>query len=105
MRTLFKSERLSKEKECEALIDRNSEYHLSGDLGDFFRCAITKKACLGKIILDEDDQTSQFFSRAHAKIDMDRIKRCPLFGLDKEDVINFINKRQEIETKELINKI
>jgi len=105
MSKLLKSEILPIEKECEALINRHSEYHLSGDLDEYFRCAITGNACIGKIILDEDDQTSQFFLRAHAKIDMAKIKKCPSFGLDKEMVKTLILKRKDIELNETLNKL
>ena len=105
MPRLLKSERLSPTKECEALLNRNSEYHLSGDLGEFFKCAITGKNCIGKVISDDDDQSSDFFSRAHAKIDMDEIKNCPLFGLGKEEVIEFVKKKKAIEQQEIINEL
>lgn len=105
MGKLLASEKLSPVKECEALINRNSEYHLSGDLGEFFRCAITGKECIGKEINDEDDQSSQFFSRAHAVINMKKIKRCPSFGIDKEMVKTLIMKRKETETSELLDQI
>jgi hypothetical protein len=105
MSKLLASEKLSPVKECEALINRNSEYRLSGDLGEFFRCAITGKDCIGKEITDDDDQSSQFFSRAHAVINMKKIKRCPSFGMDKEMVKALIMKRKENETNELLDQI
>jgi hypothetical protein len=105
MSKLFKSEKLSPAKECEALINRNSEYSLSGELGDYFRCAITGKDCIGKEINDEDDQSSQFFSRAHAVINLKKIKRCPSFGIDKETVKLLIKKRKENETNELLEQV
>lgn len=106
MGKLLKSEIMSAEKECEALINRNQEYQLSGDLDEFFRCAITGKDCIGKIICDEDDQTSQFFSRAHTKIDMERIKNCPLYSIiDKEMIQKLILKRRDKETVEILNQL
>ena len=105
MGRLFKSEMLSPIKECEALLNRHSEYHLSGDLGEYFMCAITGKSCLGKISLDEDDQSTQFFSRAHAKIDMNKIKKCPLYGIAKEDIAEVIHKRKLKEEQDILNKL
>jgi len=102
----LKSTTLSKVKECEALINRNSNYRLSGALGDYFTCAISGEPCLGKIICDEDDQSSQFFSRSHAKIDMEKIKRCPMFGtISKEQLPDMIRKRMEGKANEIINKL
>jgi len=105
MAKLLKSEKLSERKECEALVNRNSEYRLSGDLGDYFLCAITGRACIGKIILDEDDLSSQFFSRAHAKIDMDALKNCASYGITKEELPEVIRRRKEKEAEDLINNL
>jgi len=102
---LLKSERLSPEKECEALINRNSEYRLSGDCGKFFRCAITGKACLGREIRDDDDQSSQFFSRGHAVINKEEIKKCPSYGVTKEELPAIIRRKKEQEAEEIINKL
>lgn len=105
MGKLLKSEILPVEKECEALLNRNSEYHLSGDLDEFFCCAITGKDCIGKYMRDEDDQSSQFFSRAHAKIDMAEIKKCPSYGLDKELIRTLVLKRRDKETIEILKQL
>ena len=105
MGKLLKSEILSETKECEALLNRHSEYHLSGDLEEYFVCAITGKGCIGKVISDDDDQSSQFFSRAHAFIDMKKIKKCPSFGIDKEMVKTLILKRKENETNNILNQL
>jgi len=105
MAKLFKSEKLSPEKECEALINRNSEYRLSGDCAEFFLCAITGAPCIGRQITDDDDQSSRFFSRGHATIDKEALKNCASYGITKEELPEVIRKRREKETQDLINKL
>jgi hypothetical protein len=105
MAKLFKSEILSPEKECEALVNRNSEYRLSGDCEEFFLCAITGRACIGRIIRDDDDQSSQFFSRGHATIDKEALKNCASCGITKEELPGVIRKRKENEANDLINNL
>jgi hypothetical protein len=102
---LLKSEKLSPQKECEGLINRNSEYHLSGDCDEFFLCAITGMPCIARVITDDDDQSSQFFSRGHATIVKSVLNHCAGFGISKEELPELIRRRKEKETNDLINKL
>lgn len=92
-------------KKCTALIKEDYEYHLSGDCSDFCLCAITKKPCLGRVISDPNDQSSQFFSRAKCSIDDKEIEVCPLFGASSSIIVKLLEERLEKEKKELLGEI
>jgi len=87
---------------CPALSKENYEYHLSDDAEEFCICSITDNKCFGRTITDPLDYTSQFFSRGMCNIDLDRIKRCPLYGMSKEIFAMIIKEKME---KELNDKL
>lgn len=91
---------------CPALKNEDYEYGLSGDVGDEkCLCVITDNPCFGRVLIDSDDQSSQFFSRARCTFDMDKIKRCPAYGLSKETLQIILKKRVEKESNEKLNQI
>jgi hypothetical protein len=90
---------------CSALIKKNRSTHLSGDCAKFFLCAITGKACVAREIWDENDESSQFFSRAKASFNSDMANKCPCYGLDPEGVKTLIRLRREVETNAVIKEM
>ena len=92
-------------KKCAALIKEDYEYHLYGDCLDFCMCAITKKPCLGRVISDPNNQTSQFVSRAKCSIGDKEIENCPLFGASNSIIVKLIEERLEKEKNELLREI
>lgn len=88
-------------KTCPVMIKENYDYHLSGDAAKFCVCSLNNKPCLGVVVSDPDEQSSQFFSRGKCMIDTERIKRCPVYGATKE-IFELIIKNQiakELEIK------
>lgn len=67
-------------KPCVALKDYNTKTHLSDDCKAFLKCSITEKGCIARVIDDRDDESTQFFSRAKARFDKDKAKKCPIYG-------------------------
>jgi len=90
---------------CPALTKENYKYHLSGDCDEFCRCSITEKPCLGREISDPDDQTSRFFSRGKCSINLNKIKKCPLYGVSKETFQAVLKDRAQREFEEKVNQI
>jgi len=90
---------------CPALTNENYKYHLSGDAADYCICAITGNGCFGRVISDPDDQSSQFFSRGKCSIDLEEIKRCPLYGVSKETFQTVLKDRAQQEFNEKVNQI
>jgi hypothetical protein len=90
---------------CPALTNENYKYHLSGDAADYCICAITGRGCFGRVISDPNDQSSRFFSRAKCNIDLEKIKRCPLYGVSKETFQNVLKDRAQQEFNEKVNQI
>ena len=60
---------------CPALYKEDYGYHLSGDCTKFCLCILNDMKCIGRVISDPDDQSSQFFSRGKCSIDMEQIKK------------------------------
>jgi len=90
---------------CPALTNENYEYHLSGDCKPYCTCAITGKPCLGRVISDPDDQSSQFFSRAKCSIDPDKAKTCPVYGCSSETLKAILRERLAMENEDRLNAI
>jgi len=90
---------------CPALTKENYEYHLSGDATEFCICAITGNGCFGRIITDPLDYSSNFFSRGMCNIDLDRIKKCPLYGVSKETFQAVLKDRAQREFNDKVNQI
>jgi len=93
-------------KTCPALTDEYYDYKLSGDAyTEHCRCAINGEKCVGFVIRDVDDQSSQFFSRGKNFLDPKKIKKCPLYGMSKKTFKTIIKERAEREMNEKIDKI
>ncbi len=90
---------------CPALTKENYKYHLSGDAAEFCICALTGNGCLGREIIDPDDQSSQFVSRGRCSIDFDEIKSCPVYGVSKETFQAILKDRAQKEFDEKISQI
>lgn len=90
---------------CPALTKEDYKYHLSGDAEEYCICAITNLKCLGRVIDDPDDQSTQFFSRGKCIIDPDMIKRCPLYGVSTETLKYVLKDKAQKEFDEKINQI
>lgn len=85
-------------KHCEALIKKDRQTRLSGDCEDYFLCSVTGKGCIGREIYDENDESSQFFSRAKPSFNPKLALDCPAYGLDKEGFKTLIKLRKDAET-------
>lgn len=85
---------------CPGLTNEDYEYHLSGDAAKYCQCKLTNTLCKGIIIDDPDDQSSEFFSRGKCCVDMDRIKKCPLYGCSKEVFVMVIKEKMAKELDE-----
>ena len=90
---------------CPALTKENYKYHLSGDSAKFCRCMVNDEPCKGRIIDDPDDQSSQFFSRGKCMIDMEKIKKCPLYGSSKETFAAIIKDKAKKELDEKLKQL
>jgi len=82
---------------CPALINENYDYHLSGDCDEFCRCIINGKKCIGRVIEDRDDASTQFFSRAMCLMNEDLLNKCPMYGLSKETFALIIKEKLQLE--------
>jgi hypothetical protein len=92
---------------CPALSKEDYNYYLSGHCEEFCICSITGNGCFGRTIEDPKDASSQFFSRGMCNIDLNRIKRCPLYGVSKETFAAIVKDRmqKELDAKlTIINK-
>lgn len=85
---------------CPALYKENYEYHLSGDSTKFCLCILNDRKCVGREIIDPDDQSSQFFSRGKCSIDMEEIKKCPMYGMSKETFQTILKEKAQKELDE-----
>jgi hypothetical protein len=89
------------EKACPALKDENYEYHLSGNAyNDYCKCALTGNRCIGFVVEDPDDRSSQFFSRGKNVLDENKIKKCPVYGCSVETFKAIMKDRAEREFNE-----
>lgn len=80
---------------CPALTKENYEYHLSGDSEEFCICTLNDLPCMGRVIADPDNQTSDFFSRGKCMIDTEKINKCPMFGCTKETFKNVLKEKMQ----------
>lgn len=92
-------------KICPALTNENYDYHLSGDCRDYCLCLINGNACIGRVIDDPEERSSQFFSREKCSIDKDKIKSCPVFGSSIEIIKLIIKERQESILKDKLENL
>lgn len=90
---------------CPALYKENYEYHLSGHSAEFCLCILNDEPCKGRVISDPDDQSSQFFSRGKCTIDMEEIKKCPMYGMSKETFQTILKEKAEKELNEKLNHL
>jgi len=91
---------------CPAMINENYGYHLSGDAGKFCTCSLTNKRCIGIVVADPDDQSSQFFSRGRCIVDKHEIKKCPLYGVvSKELIVSILKDKAKLVLEEKIKEI
>lgn len=91
---------------CPALIDENYSLQLAGDCASSCKCAVTQKRCLGAVVDDgEKYQTSRFFHRGVNRIDTEKIKKCPMYGLSKEALEVVVKDRAMQEANERIAKM
>jgi len=85
-------------KTCPALTNEDYEYHLSGDAySKYNKCMLNGRTCVGINVTDPDDQSSQFFSRGKAGINMDDIKKCPVYGSSKETIAIIVKEKAQRE--------
>ncbi|MFA6090056.1 MAG: hypothetical protein WC755_09445 [Candidatus Woesearchaeota archaeon] len=90
---------------CPALYKENYEYHLSGDSAEYCLCILNDQKCAGRVISDPDDQSSQFFSRGKCSIDMEKIKKCPMYGMSKETFQTILKEKAQKELDEKLNHL
>ena len=89
-------------KTCPALMDENYGYHLSGDAySKYNKCMLNGRTCMGIVVTDPDDQSTRFFRRGKPSIDLDEIKKCPVYGSSKETIKAILQdkNRQEMDKK------
>lgn len=86
---------------CPALVNENYQYHLSDDCEPFCVCSLNNQPCKGRRIVDPEDHSSQFFSRAKCMISQRGLESCPVFGVSKETFGHIIKDkmRQELDAK------
>ena len=89
---------------CPALIKEDYEYHL-GNAAEFCICTLNNEGCKGRVISDPDDLSSQFFSRGKCSIDMEKIKRCPVYGCSASTLKLILKEKLEKEMNEKLNSI
>ena len=93
-------------KTCPALTKENYEYHLSGDAySEYNKCMLNGKTCIGVVVDDPDDQSSQFFSRGRAFIDTKKIKNCPIYGASKEIIKKIVEERAQSELNDKLKNL
>lgn len=92
-------------KTCPALTNENYEYHLSGDAADHCKCTLNDLPCKGRVVVDPEDKSSQFFSRGKCMIDTEKIKECPLYGASAETIKGIAKERLEKEMNDKLNEI
>ena len=92
-------------KVCNGLINEDYKYHLSGDCLEFCLCVVTKKRCMGVVVVDSDDQSSQFFSRGKNVVVEKLLNKCPLYGGSSEVFQTLIKDRMEKELNETLKKL
>jgi hypothetical protein len=90
---------------CPALYKEDYEYHLSGDCAVFCLCILNDEKCKGRVIDDPDDQSSQFFSRGRCDIDLDKIKKCPLYGMSKDTFQTILKEKTQKELDDKLNHL
>jgi hypothetical protein len=90
---------------CPALTKEDYDYHLSGDAAEFCVCLMNDQPCVGFVIADPDDRSSQFFSRGKNMLDPDRIKKCPMYGMSKESFKQLYKEKKEKEMEEGLKNI
>jgi hypothetical protein len=90
---------------CPALIKEDYEYHLSGDAAKFCICTLNNEACKGRVISDPDNLSSQFFSRGKCSIDMEEIKKCPVYGCSASILKLILKEKLEKEMNDKLNSI
>lgn len=83
---------------CPALMDENYEYDLSGDAyNGHNKCMLNGKTCVGIVVTDPEDRSSQFFSRGKPSVDMDAIQECPVYGSSKETIMTIVKEKAEAD--------
>jgi len=90
---------------CPAMINEDYEYHLSGDCLSYCTCLLNDEQCVGIVRVDDDDRSSEFFSRARNRFDEEAINRCPMYGVSAETIKQFIIEKANTEMEKKIGKI
>jgi hypothetical protein len=91
---------------CPALTNENYEYHLSGDAyNKFNKCMLNGRTCVGVRVTDPEDASNRFFSRGKAHIDMDDIKKCPVYGSSKEVIELIVKEKAKKELEDKLNQL
>ena len=90
---------------CPALINEDYDYHLSGDAAKFCQCVLNNKRCVGIVVVDPDDQSSQFFSRGKCMLNKKEIKNCPAYGMSSETLKTMLKEKTERELNEKLDKM
>lgn len=88
---------------CPALSNENYEYHLSGDAEAFCICTMNNLPCIGRVIKDPQNRSSQFFSRAKCMIDTNLLKTCPMYGCSIKTFKGVLRDKMQKELCEKLN--
>jgi hypothetical protein len=92
-------------KTCPAMTNEYYDYKLSGDAGKHCTCKLNNIRCIGIVVVDLDDQSSQFFSRGKCQLVESKITDCPVYGASKKTIGRIIKEKAEKELKEKLKGI
>ena len=93
------------EKICNALINENYDYMLSGDCLSYCKCMLNDKRCIGMEVEDPEDRSSQFFSRGKNVPSKSKLKKCPVYGSSLEVFTMIVKERAEREPSEKLDSL
>lgn len=90
---------------CPALINEDYEYKFSDDCRKFCTCAITGSQCIGTVVADSEEASTNMFSRAKCHMSTKKLNQCPMYGLPKDLYIQAVKHRAELKLQDTLNQM